>query len=283
MLLHISAALGIVLILYSSASANPPEDGDKSDKAQAAEGPNFSLFYNFDIKSIHGTPVDFKEFMGKVILVVNVASECGFTDGHYKGLQALHQLLSISEKFSVVAFPCNQFKNQEPKSNKEIYEFAKKNYGVTFPIFEKVDVTGETAHDFWKLIEATTGQAPNWNFWKYLVDYQGNVINFWGPWTTVEEITKEVKEAVDQAVKESARKRQSTEAAGMPATKEQVQPDSMSRAPPVPLHRAKRSPSPDIPSGQNGDIGPQPPPPPSRPAGPPKPPATKPNKKKNEL
>lgn len=127
----------------------------------------------------------------KVVLVVNVASECGYTDGHYKALVRLQDKLGSTEKFTVLAFPCNQFGNQEPGSYNEILSFAKKNYNVNFPIFSKVDVVGDNAPDVWSYLTENTKQ-PTWNFWKYLVDENGHVVEAWGPWISVEDITQDI-------------------------------------------------------------------------------------------
>ncbi|XP_052276671.1 glutathione peroxidase 7-like isoform X2 [Dreissena polymorpha] len=131
-----------------------------------------------------------------VVLVVNVASECGYTDDHYRSLIRLKNVMGPEKKFEILAFPCNQFGNQEPGTNEEIQQFVSEVYRVHFPVFAKVDVIGETAHEAWKFLSSSFGVTPNWNFWKYLVDEDGLVVNAWGPKTPVEDIFHEIKEAV---------------------------------------------------------------------------------------
>lgn len=121
-------------------------------------------------------------FAGQVLLVVNTASKCGFTP-QYEGLEALHQKLA-PKGFSVVGFPSNDFMGQEPGSEEEIKEFCTLTYGVKFPMFEKVQVKGEGATSLYRKLEAATGQAPGWNFHKYLVDRHGNVVASYGSKTT---------------------------------------------------------------------------------------------------
>jgi glutathione peroxidase len=117
----------------------------------------------------------FERFDGQVLLVVNTASKCGFTP-QYEGLEALHAKYA-SRGFAVLGFPSNDFRAQEPGSEKEIRGFCTLTYGVKFPMFEKVHVTAEEAHPFYrKLALAREGRYPSWNFYKYLVDRDGNVI-----------------------------------------------------------------------------------------------------------
>ena len=113
----------------------------------------------------------------QVSLIVNVASECGYTDSNYKALVQLQQ--EYREKgFVVLAFPSNQFGNQEPGSNQKIAEFAKVNYGAEFPIFAKTNVTGDQMCDVYQYLTEDTGSFPEWNFCKYLVDHNGEVVQF---------------------------------------------------------------------------------------------------------
>lgn len=125
------------------------------------------------------TPVNLqKTYGGQVLLVVNTASKCGFTP-QYDGLEALHKKLK-SRGFSVLGFPSNDFRGQEPGTEKEIKDFCRLTYGVKFPMFEKVSVIGEQATPFYKELTATTGVAPGWNFHKYLIDRNGNVVANFG-------------------------------------------------------------------------------------------------------
>ncbi|KAG8232611.1 hypothetical protein J437_LFUL010734 [Ladona fulva] len=109
-------------------------------------------FYSFVVKDIRGEDVPLEKFRGKVSLVVNVASECGYTDSHYKALKRLHDILSFHGKFNVLAFPCNQFGEQEPLENDQIEEFAVNEYGVEFPLFGKINVIGENSHPAFKYL-----------------------------------------------------------------------------------------------------------------------------------
>ena len=121
-------------------------------------------------------------FGGKVLLVVNTASKCGFTP-QYEGLEAMHQQYG-ERGFAVVGFPSNDFKGQEPGTEEEIREFCTLTYGVKFPMFEKVHVVGEDAAPIYRRLTAATGEAPGWNFHKYLVDRSGKVVASFGSRTT---------------------------------------------------------------------------------------------------
>lgn len=125
------------------------------------------------------TPVNLqKTYGGQVLLVVNTASKCGFTP-QYDGLEALHNKLK-GRGFAVLGFPSNDFRGQEPGSEKEIQEFCRLTYGVKFPMFEKTSVVGEQASPFYKSLTQSTGVAPGWNFHKYLIDRNGNVVASFG-------------------------------------------------------------------------------------------------------
>lgn len=117
-------------------------------------------------------------FEGKVLLVVNTASKCGFTP-QYEGLEALHARLA-ERGFSVVGFPSNDFMGQEPGSEEEIQEFCTLTYGVKFPMFEKVHVKGEQATPIYRQLSAATGSEPGWNFHKYLIDREGRAVAAFG-------------------------------------------------------------------------------------------------------
>nr|XP_023405358.1 glutathione peroxidase 7 [Loxodonta africana] len=138
-------------------------------------------------------------FATQVSLVVNVASECGFTDQHYRALQQLQRDLG-PHHFNVLAFPCNQFGQQEPDSNKEIESFARRTYSVSFPMFSKVAVTGTGAHPAFKYLTETSGKEPTWNFWKYLVAPDGKVAGAWDPTVSVEEIRPQINALVRKLI-----------------------------------------------------------------------------------
>ncbi len=117
-------------------------------------------------------------YAGKVLLIVNTASKCGFTP-QYEGLEALHARLA-ERGFAVLGFPSNDFMGQEPGSEEEIAEFCTLTYGVKFPMFEKVVVTGDEATPLYRALRQATGEAPGWNFHKYLVDREGKVVASFG-------------------------------------------------------------------------------------------------------
>lgn len=139
-----------------------------------------SQIHNFFLKSIDGRLVHLSDFKGKKMLLVNTASECRYTD-QYQALQELHS--KHGDKIAVLGFPSNQFGGQEPGSNDEIATFCETNYGVSFPLFEKIMVSGDEKHPLydWLTDEDLNGwnsQEPNWNFCKYLVDEEGNLKKF---------------------------------------------------------------------------------------------------------
>lgn len=133
-------------------------------------------FYELKISYLDGRPADLGVFRGKVTLVVNVASECGYTP-QYEGLEKLHRELS-AKGFSLLGFPSNDFGGQEPASAQEIAAFCRKNYGVTFPMFEKlVTLAGPSQSPVYRFL-GSSGHLPAWNFSKYVVDKNGRVVAF---------------------------------------------------------------------------------------------------------
>ena len=151
---------------------------------------------DFTVTSNRGEEVDLSDKLGKVLLVVNTASKCGFTP-QYDGLEKLYQ--DYADKgFEVLGFPCNQFGAQEPGNADEIAEFCKVNFGVTFPLMEKVDVNGDDASP---LFDWMKGEAPGlmgskaikWNFTKFLVDREGNVVKRYAPQDTPARIAKDIE------------------------------------------------------------------------------------------
>jgi glutathione peroxidase len=140
--------------------------------------------YDIPVTDIHGKAVKLAEYKDKVLLVVNVASKCGFTP-QYKGLETLYEKLH-ARGLEVLGFPCNQFGAQEPGSEDEIASFCELNYGVTFPLFAKIDVNGGDAAPLYQhLKKARPGllgsEAIKWNFTKFLVDRKGNVVERYAP------------------------------------------------------------------------------------------------------
>ncbi len=128
--------------------------------------------YDFKIDSIDGKQIDFNQYKGKTLLIVNTASKCGYTP-QYEELQKLHEL--YGSKVTILGFPANNFGGQEPGTNLQIAEFCKANYGVTFQMFEKISVKGEDQHPLYAWLKEKTGEEPSWNFCKYLVKPDGTV------------------------------------------------------------------------------------------------------------
>ena len=140
--------------------------------------------YDFSVADIHGKQQKLDRYKEKVMLVVNVASKCGFTP-QYKGLEALYEKLH-ARGLEILGFPCNQFGAQEPGNEAEIAQFCDLNYGVTFPLFAKIDVNGSTAAPLYQYLKKAKpgllgSEAIKWNFTKFLVDRQGKVIERYAP------------------------------------------------------------------------------------------------------
>ena len=154
-----------------------------------------SSIYDFNATSLAGEDTPIKQFAGKVLLIVNTASACGFTP-QYKGLEALQQKFG-ARGFSVLGFPCNQFGRQEPGSATEIGEFCSSNYAVTFPMFDKIDVNGDKAHPLYQYLRREKsglfGSAIKWNFTKFLIDRSGKVVGRYAPTATPESLTKDIE------------------------------------------------------------------------------------------
>jgi glutathione peroxidase len=131
-----------------------------------------NTIYDFKMTSLDGDLIDFSKYKGKTLLIVNVASKCGFTP-QYADLQQLQD--QYGEKVTVLGFPANDFGAQEPGTSLQIAEFCEKNYGVTFQMFEKISVKGEDQHPLYQFLKEKTGQEPSWNFCKYLVKPDGTV------------------------------------------------------------------------------------------------------------
>ena len=155
--------------------------------------------YDFDATSLDGKPVALQEFKGKALLIVNTASKCGFTP-QYQGLESIHQKFR-DRGLIVLGFPCNQFGSQEPGTADEIGAFCEKNYGVSFPMFDKIDVNGDTAHPLYQWLK---DQAPGllgskgikWNFTKFLVGRDGNVKARYAPTTKPEELAGDIEKVL---------------------------------------------------------------------------------------
>jgi glutathione peroxidase len=155
--------------------------------------------HDFSAKRLGGAEEKLSDYKGKTLLIVNVASKCGFTP-QYQGLQKLYE--SYKDKgVEVLAFPCNQFGAQEPGDEKEIASFCSLNYGVSFPMFAKVDVNGDGAHPLYKFLKKEKkgiagSEAIKWNFTKFLVDGDGKVIARFGPQDTPELIGRKLEKMI---------------------------------------------------------------------------------------
>jgi glutathione peroxidase len=153
--------------------------------------------YDFSITSIDGKEINLEEYKGKKILLVNVASKCGYTF-QYEGLQKLYE--QNKENLVIIGLPCNQFMHQEPGTNKEIKSFCTKNYGVTFPITEKVNVKGDKIHPLYnwltrKELNGVEESKVKWNFQKYLIDEEGKLVQVFG--SKVEPLSPEIIDAIN--------------------------------------------------------------------------------------
>jgi glutathione peroxidase len=157
--------------------------------------------YEFNVKTIDGQTETLAKYQGQVLLIVNVASKCGFTP-QYVGLEALYRRYR-GEGFAILGFPCDQFGNQEPGSEEEIQNFCSLTYDVTFPLFAKIEVNGDGAHPLYEhLKKAKPGllgsEAIKWNFTKFLVDRDGQVQKRYAPTVTPEKIEEDLMPLFDR-------------------------------------------------------------------------------------
>ncbi len=159
--------MSILMIALTTASLfNSPSSGDSANISE------------FEVKDINHNEVKLSDFKGKVLLIVNVASKCGFTS-QYAGLQKIYAMYK-DQGFEVLAFPCNDFGGQEPGTNEEIKNFCSLNYDVTFPMFDKVHVKGDDKAPLFDLLtnNSVTGKSSiKWNFEKFIIDKEGNVVD----------------------------------------------------------------------------------------------------------
>lgn len=151
-------------------------------------------FYQFTARSLQGKEIAMDTYKGKVVLVVNTASKCGLTP-QYEGLEKLYEKYK-DKGFVILGFPCNQFGNQEPGTEKEISEGCLVNYGVTFQMFSKIDVNGDNAHPVYKYLKDKLPEFPGkrikWNFAKFLIDTEGNPVKRFAPTTIPEKLEKDI-------------------------------------------------------------------------------------------
>ncbi|TCW32396.1 glutathione peroxidase [Gulbenkiania mobilis] len=153
-----------------------------------------TTLYPFSAMRIDGTPFSMEALRGQVVLIVNTASACGYT-GQYAGLQALHERFHV-HGLEILAFPCNQFGNQEPHGNAEVADFCTRRFGVTFGLFAKTDVNGDQALPLWRWLTGAEGSRPQpvkWNFTKFLIDRKGRLVRRYEPSLTPAEIEDDLR------------------------------------------------------------------------------------------
>jgi len=156
--------------------------------------------YEYTVQEASGEGIPLQQYQGKIILIVNTASACGYTP-QYKELQALYNRFH-HQGLEILAFPCNQFGQQEPGSNEEIQQFCQLNYGVTFKVFAKIEVNGQNAHPLYQYLRAQTGEALEenneikWNFTKFLIDRVGNVVARYEPDKTPASLTPDIEKLI---------------------------------------------------------------------------------------
>ena len=188
-----TALLATALLLILSGCRCPVEAGEQT---------TMKNIYDIEVTTISGPPVKLEQYKGKTMLIVNTASKCGFT-GQYEGLQTLYETYK-DQGFVVLGFPSNDFLKQEPGSNEEIAGFCKLNYGVTFPMFEKISVKGKQQHELYAYLisKETNPQFSgkiSWNFNKFLISKEGSVIGRFGSRTSPED--EELIQAIEEVLK----------------------------------------------------------------------------------
>ena len=154
---------------------------------------------DFSARAIDGSDTDLSQYQGQVVLVVNTASQCGFT-GQYAGLQELHDTY-VDRGFTVLGFPCNQFGDQEPGDDAEIASFCDRTFGVSFPMFAKVDVNGDEAHPLYEWLRneksgLLPGDGIKWNFTKFLIGKDGQVLKRFSPTTEPSKLSDKIESAL---------------------------------------------------------------------------------------
>jgi glutathione peroxidase len=159
-------------------------------------------FYQFTARSLQGKEVSMDTFKGKVVLVVNTASKCGFTP-QYEGLESIY-LRYRDKGLVILGFPCNQFGNQEPGTEKEISEGCLVNYGVSFPMFSKIEVNGDNAHPIYKYLKerlrGVLGKNIKWNFTKFLIDTNGIPVKRFSPSVVPEKMVKDIEKLLKKQI-----------------------------------------------------------------------------------
>ena len=159
-----------------------------------------SSIYDFNAKKSNGSEQSLADFKGKVLLIVNTASKCGFTP-QYAELQELYERWH-KQGLEILAFPCDQFAHQEPGSDEEIQQFCQMNYGLTFPVYAKIDVNGKSAHPLYQYLRSQKkkllGSSIKWNFTKFLVDEEGRVVQRYEPTVSPKNIGPRIQELLEK-------------------------------------------------------------------------------------
>jgi len=159
-------------------------------------------FYDFEAQDIKGNPVSMEKYRNKVVLVVNTASKCGFTP-QYEGLQELYKQFS-DQGLEILGFPCDQFGHQEPGDSSEISQFCSLNFGVTFPLFKKIEVNGAGTHPLYKFLRkkkpGVIGSSIKWNFTKFLIGPDGKVLKRFAPTVEPEKLVPLIRELLPSPV-----------------------------------------------------------------------------------
>lgn len=154
------------------------------------------MIYNYKVKAQDGTEISLSDYRGKVLLIVNTATGCGFTP-QYDGLQDLYEKYQV-QGFEILDFPCNQFAGQAPGNDEEIHSFCTGRFGITFPQFSKIDVNGEKEASLYTYLKSqqngVMGNKIKWNFTKFLIDRNGNVVGRFAPTVTPAKLDEKVKE-----------------------------------------------------------------------------------------
>lgn len=177
--------LGVVFLLMASLDVLAQSNVGKPINTEK------QMIYNFTVEDSQGQAVSLSDYKGKSLLIVNVASKCGYTK-QYAPLEAMYQRLK-EKGFVILGFPCNQFAGQEPGTNEEIQAFCQLNYGVQFPVFAKLNVNGSDAHPLYTYLKAETGgDRIKWNFNKFLIDKAGNVIRRYASGDDLEALEQDI-------------------------------------------------------------------------------------------
>ena len=184
--LMIFLSLFLALVLYTNAENIKQSNSKKDDKMN-------NSIYSFQVETIDGQNQSLDKYKGDVILIVNVASKCGYTP-QYEGLEKLYSTYK-ERGFVILGFPCNQFMEQEPGTNAEIKEFCQATYGVEFPMFSKIEVNGNKEHPLYQYLKANSEDKADirWNFTKFLIDKDGKILKRYEPAVTPAEIESDVK------------------------------------------------------------------------------------------